>query len=178
LGSVLQLRLAGISDDADDFDRLLNVQTDTELLAESIWSGIVAVHKSMVDDGDGQGVETVAVIEVAHTDYRGTHGLEIARANDEELGRWRVGRRRSGLVRIGKTGARDPFRERKKVSRSGGLNARCAADFSKDSIEVLGALEIIVITRGRGLDVHGQKMFRTETGIDGDETREAAKHEA
>ena len=62
------MRLAGISDDTDDFDRFLNVPADTELLAESILSGIVAVHKSMVDDCDGQGVETVAVIEVAPTD--------------------------------------------------------------------------------------------------------------
>src|SRR5207302_8775530 len=66
--SVLQLRLAGISDEADDFDRFLNVPADTELLAESILSGIVAVHKSTVDDCERQGVEKVAVIEVEPTD--------------------------------------------------------------------------------------------------------------
>ena len=65
LGDVLQLRLAGIGDDAYDFDGLLNVPANAELLAESTLSGIEAVHKRMVDDGDGLGVETVAVIEVA-----------------------------------------------------------------------------------------------------------------
>src|SRR6266403_1499673 len=84
-GGVLQLRLVCVGDDANDFDWFLNGPADAELLAENTLPRVEAFHESVVDDGDGLGVETVAVFEVAAAQEGSTHGLEVARGDDEEL---------------------------------------------------------------------------------------------
>ena len=86
-------------------------------------SGEKTTNKGVVDDGSGRRMESVVIFKITARQDGYPHGLKVAGADDEELGRRGLRGRRGRLVGWPEAGAGGTVCQGQDVSRAGCVNS-------------------------------------------------------